>query len=75
MRVRRWIWIAIIAVIGVAAALTFGDVRTLADRLGDFRWSAFAAALGLAFANYLIRFARWQIYLRRQAVRDGERER
>lgn len=66
---RRWIWSAIIAVIGVAAIVTFGDARELTDRLGDFRWPAFAAALGLAFANYVIRFTRWQIYLRRQAVR------
>jgi uncharacterized protein (TIRG00374 family) len=65
----RWIWIAIIVVIGAAALTLFGDVRQLAVRLGGFRWPAFVAALGLALANYTIRFARWSLYLRRQAVR------
>ena len=66
---RPWLWIAIVVVIGVAAIAALGGVRQLADRLDGFRWSAFAAALGLASANYAIRFARWELYLRRQAVR------
>jgi uncharacterized protein (TIRG00374 family) len=67
--VRRWIWIAIALVIGAAVIAALGDVRQLAARLGGFGWPAFAAALGLALANYAIRFARWTLYLRRQAVR------
>ena len=66
---RRWIWIAIIVLIGAAAIAMLGDVRQLALRLGGFAWPAFAAALGLALGNYAIRFARWSMYLRRQAVR------
>lgn len=66
---KRWIWIAIIAVIGAAALAMLGDVRQLAVRLGGFSWPAFAAALGLALANYTIRFARWSLYLRLQGVR------
>ena len=65
---RRWMWIAIIVVIGAAAIAMLGDVRELAARLGGFGWPAFAAALGLALANYAIRFARWTMYLRRQDV-------
>jgi uncharacterized protein (TIRG00374 family) len=65
---KRWIWIAIIVVIGAAGFAMLGDVRTLADRLGGFRWPAFAAALGLALGNYAIRFVRWSLYLRRQGV-------
>ncbi len=67
-RVRPWIWIAIGVVIGVAAMIALGDVRQLADRLGSFQWPAFGAALGLALANYVIRFLRWEMYLRRQSV-------
>jgi uncharacterized membrane protein YbhN (UPF0104 family) len=66
--VRRWIWIAIVLVIGAAAAAALTDVRQLAARLGGFHGWAFLAALGLAFANYAIRFVRWELYLRRQAV-------
>jgi glycosyltransferase 2 family protein len=67
--VRQWIWIAIVLVIGGAAITMLGDVRQLADRLGGFHWWAFCAALGLALANYAIRFVRWELYLRRQDVR------
>lgn len=66
---RHWIWIAIVVVIGAAAIATLGDVRQLADRLGGFHGGAFVAALGLALANYAIRFVRWEMYLRRQDVR------
>jgi uncharacterized protein (TIRG00374 family) len=66
--VRRWVWIAIIVVIGVAAIVMVGDVRQLGDRLSGFGWWAFFAALGLALLNYLIRFFRWQMYLRHQKV-------
>jgi len=66
--VRRWIWIAIAIVIGLAAVVALADVRQLAARLGGFRWPAFGAALCLASANYAIRFVRWQLYLRRQGV-------
>ena len=65
---RPWIWIAIVVVIGAAAVAALGDVHQLTTRLGSFHWPAFAAALGLALANYVIRFVRWEFYLRRQAV-------
>lgn len=65
---RRWIWAAIVVVIGVAAYAMAGDVGELAERLGTFGWWALAAALGLSLVNYLIRFLRWQLYLRWQDV-------
>jgi uncharacterized protein (TIRG00374 family) len=67
--VRRWIWIAIALVIGASALMMLGDVRTLPARLGGFAWPAWFAALGLALGNYAIRWLRWALYLRRQAVR------
>ncbi len=66
--VRRWIWVAIVVVIAVAAVVMIGDVRLLAERLGTFGWWAFFAALGLSLTNYMIRFLRWQLYLRWQGV-------
>jgi uncharacterized protein (TIRG00374 family) len=66
--VRRWIWIAIAIAIAVAVALSLGDVRQLGAGLSGFRWPAFVAALGLALGNYVIRFVRWELYLRRQGV-------
>ena len=46
-----------------------GDIGDLGNRLIGFSWLAFVAALALAFANYALRFVRWQLYLRRQDVR------
>ena len=65
---RRWLWLLIAAVIGVAALSMLGDVRHLGDRLAGFHWWALIAALGLALGNYVMRFVRWQLYLRRQQV-------
>ena len=55
--------------IGIAALSMIGDVRHLGERLTGFGWWAFAAALALALANYVMRFVRWQMYLARQDVR------
>lgn len=65
---RRWIWVAIVIVIGIAAIVMVGDVNELANRLGTFNGWAFVACLGLALTNYVIRFMRWQLYLRWQGV-------
>jgi uncharacterized protein (TIRG00374 family) len=58
----------IAVVIGIAALSAVGDVRHLDERLGDFGWWAFGAALALALANYLLRFLRWQLYLARRDI-------
>ena len=52
---------------GVAVYVAFSiwaDARSVGAALAGFSWSAAAAALGLAAANYLVRFVRWQYYLR-----------
>ena len=66
---RRWVFFAIAVVIGLAAFSMVGDVRHLGERMNGFAWPAFFAALGLACANYVLRFVRWQLYLRMQQVR------
>lgn len=65
---RRWLWLLIAVVIGIAALSMIGDVRDLGDRLAGFGWWALVAAFGLALGNYVMRFFRWQIYLARQQV-------
>jgi glycosyltransferase 2 family protein len=66
---RRWIWLVVAAFIGLAAFSLVGDMGHLGDQLEGFGWPAFGAALALALSNYLLRFVRWQLYLRRQDVR------
>jgi uncharacterized protein (TIRG00374 family) len=50
------------------------DARKLGSRLLAFEWWRVAPALALAGLNYLIRFARWQYYLRCLRTRVPARE-
>ncbi len=65
---RRWLWLLVAVVIGVAALSMFGDLDNLDQSLAGFGWWALFAALALALGNYVMRFFRWQLYLRRQDV-------
>jgi uncharacterized membrane protein YbhN (UPF0104 family) len=56
-----------VALYGVAIAYT--GFHAIGDSLGSFRWITFFAAVGLASANYFLRFLRWQYYLRKLDVR------
>jgi uncharacterized protein (TIRG00374 family) len=52
---------------GVAVYVGFSvwaGSRSVGQALASFAWSAALAGLGLALANYLVRFLRWQYYLR-----------
>lgn len=64
----RLVIAAIVVVAAVAALSVTGDLRAVGARLGRFAWWTFAAAMGLAIANYAIRFARWSLYLRWQGI-------
>ena len=61
-------WIAILVIVAIAGVMLAGDLHHLADRLATFHWWAFVAALGLALANYAIRWIRWEVYLRDQDI-------
>lgn len=58
----------------LAALSLYADVSALAANLGAFAWSAFALALALATGNYVLRYLRWQYYLRRVGVDVPHRE-
>jgi uncharacterized membrane protein YbhN (UPF0104 family) len=51
--------------VGLGLYADFGD---LVDALRRFRWELLPAAIGLTCVNYLVRFARWQVYLRRLEI-------
>jgi uncharacterized membrane protein YbhN (UPF0104 family) len=58
-----------LAIVAVSGLLFFSDARTLAHALDDFNWTLLPLALALTIWNYLLRFFKWQIYLRRLAIR------
>jgi len=51
---------------GLAVYSGLGKIR---DSLAIFHYSAFAAACGLAFGNYVLRFLKWEFYLSRLEIR------
>jgi uncharacterized membrane protein YbhN (UPF0104 family) len=58
--------------IGVAlygAVVAYSGYRQMSAVLSDFSWWTFVLALALASANYLLRFGKWQYYLRRLGIR------
>ncbi len=56
-----------IVFIGLSAYGDFGDV---ADSLGEFHWEYLPLVLALSFTNYILRFFKWQYYLRLIGVDD-----
>jgi uncharacterized protein (TIRG00374 family) len=64
-RLLRRVLLGVAAGVAVYAGLSvWANARTVGHELGRFAWSAAGLALVLASANYLVRFARWQYYLR-----------
>ncbi|MDQ3779210.1 MAG: flippase-like domain-containing protein [Chloroflexota bacterium] len=59
---------AVIAVAVVTGLALFGDVQQLAAALQDFTWWLAVPILALTLINYLLRFVKWEIYLRRLAI-------
>lgn len=54
-----------------AGLALYSDVRELVANLGRYQWRYFLYGLGLATANYALRFVRWQYYLARLEVPLG----
>jgi uncharacterized membrane protein YbhN (UPF0104 family) len=61
---RRLLLVIVLGVAVFAGLSITSDVGELGDRLAGFTWSAMAAALALAALNYVVRFVRWELYLR-----------
>jgi uncharacterized protein (TIRG00374 family) len=72
---RRVIGVMLLAVVVYGALVLYGGVGRIAASLQHFAWPAFAAACGLAFLNYVLRFFKWEYYLsilRIEGVPKGE---
>jgi len=71
---RFWQRFLLVTIFGIAVLTVFSiiaDVSKLGDRLSRFAPSAVGLALLLALGNYVIRFARWHLYLRVVDVKVG----
>jgi uncharacterized protein (TIRG00374 family) len=66
---RRVLVVMLFGVVVYGGFAVWRGVGEMGDVLAQFRWWAFAAACGLAFGNYLVRFLKWQFYLARLEIR------
>ena len=66
--IRRLLFGVLLGVLLYGGVVVYSGYRQIQAVLDELRWSAFAAALGLASTNYALRFAKWQYYLRRLGV-------
>jgi uncharacterized protein (TIRG00374 family) len=58
----------VLAVAGYGAMVVLAGARDIGDALGRIGWQGACILLALSLLNYLLRFARWQLYLRRLGV-------
>ncbi len=67
--VRRIVFAMLFGVLVYGAFVLYTGYAAIRDSLERFSWLTFLAALSLASANYLLRFLKWQYYLKRLEVR------
>src|SRR5262245_17377879 len=61
------VFLGAIVFIGLSA---YADFNSVAEGLGEFKWQFLPLVLALSFMNYILRFFKWQFYLRLIGVRD-----
>lgn len=70
IRVGRIIAVMLAAVVLYGAYAVWSGLGKVGANLARFEWPLFAAACGLAFGNYLVRFLKWEYYLAKLEIRD-----
>jgi hypothetical protein len=65
---RQLLFGMLLGVLLYGGVVAYSGLQRIQTVLSEFRWGAFAAALGLASTNYVLRFGKWQYYLRRLGV-------
>ncbi len=67
--IRRVLYVMLLGVAVYGGFAVWRGLGSMGATLASFRWWAFAAACGLAFGNYVLRFLKWEFYLSRLAIR------
>jgi uncharacterized protein (TIRG00374 family) len=66
---RRVISVMLVAVAIYVAAAFYSGIGKIRTSLDHYAWWTFAAACGLAFTNYVLRFLKWEYYLKILEIR------
>jgi uncharacterized protein (TIRG00374 family) len=62
--VRRVIVVMLFGVALYGGLVLYSGISKVGAQFATFSWWTFAAACGLAFANYVLRFLKWEFYLK-----------
>lgn len=65
---RRVLIAMLLGVLVYGVAVFYAGINTMRQSLKSFAWWTFVAALALATTNYVLRFLKWQYYLRRLEI-------
>lgn len=66
--------IIVSALLGLAVVIVLGllsDIREVRQSFAAFRWATLPAILGFTVLNYVLRWAKWDYYLRRMGMGRG----
>jgi uncharacterized protein (TIRG00374 family) len=66
--VRRLVAAMLLGIAVYGAFAFYTGLSRMGESLASYEWSSFLLALALASGNYLIRFLKWQYYLRRLGI-------
>jgi uncharacterized membrane protein YbhN (UPF0104 family) len=66
---RRVLLAMFFAVVVYGGFAVWSGLGKMGAELASFEWWTFAAACGLAFANYMLRWVKWEFYLARLGIR------
>ncbi len=64
MNTKRWLVVAALILALLAGLALYGDIASVQDQFTRFNWWILGPALGLATLNFLLRFAKWEVFLR-----------
>ncbi len=67
--IRRVLYVMLLGVAVYGAYAVYSGLGSMGATLATFHWWAFAAACGLAFGNYVLRFFKWEFYLASLGIR------
>lgn len=67
--IRKIIYAMLLGVVVYGGFAVYSGLDKIGDALSRFHFAAFGAACALAFANYVIRFFKWEFYLARLDIK------
>lgn len=70
LSIRNALLLMLFAVVVYGAYAVYSGLGKLGESLVRFTWTSFAAACGLAFGNYVLRYLKWEFYLSKLGIRN-----